>query len=71
MEMERGTRIYSSGHLAQLFQRGVLHIRTAAQELGITPVLWINDVDYFDANAMVQLSAHFIEQERQEVMRRP
>jgi hypothetical protein len=56
--MNRGERLYSSGHLAQLFQMSVFHVRAMADKLGIEPMLWINDIDHFDTVAVLKMTGH-------------
>ena len=56
--MKDEQRFYTSGYLAQLFQMSVYHVRLAAEEAGVEPCLFLNDVDYYDAESVLAMQRH-------------
>jgi hypothetical protein len=57
--MELSKILYSPGYLSQIFQSSVLHIRLAAQELEIEPVLILDDIERYDGAAFFKLREYF------------
>jgi hypothetical protein len=67
--MEHGEHLFSAGHLAQEMQMSVYHVRLLAEELGVTPAIWLNEVDYYGSADVLKMHTRRAEQRQTESLR--